>query len=41
MGPIAGYARKIAEVHGANHPEVIEIAGIFDRIASDMAAHLL
>jgi len=40
MGPIAGYARKIAEVHGANHPEVIEIAGIFDRIASDMAAHL-
>ena len=40
MGPIAGYAHKIAEVHGANHPEVIEIAGIFDRIAADMAAHL-
>ncbi len=40
MEQIAGYAHKIAEVHGANHPEVIEIAAIFDRIASDMVAHL-
>ncbi len=40
MGPIAAYARKIAEVHGANHPEVIEIATIFDKIAADMAGHL-
>ena len=40
MGSIAGYAHKIAEVHGANHPEVIEIASIFDRIAVAMAAHL-
>lgn len=37
---IAVYAHKIAEVHGAAHPEVIEIAGIFDRIAADMEAHL-
>jgi regulator of cell morphogenesis and NO signaling len=37
---IAVYANKIAEVHGAHHPEVIEIAGIFDRIATDMEAHL-
>lgn len=37
---IAVYANKIAEVHGAHHPEVIEIAGIFARIATDMAAHL-
>ena len=37
---IAVYARKIAEVHGAHHPEVIEIARIFDSIATDMAAHL-
>ena len=37
---IAVYARKVAEVHGANHPEVIEIARIFDKIATDMAAHL-
>jgi len=37
---IAGYARKIAEVHGVHHPEVIEISAIFAKIATDMAAHL-
>jgi regulator of cell morphogenesis and NO signaling len=37
---IAVYAQKIAEVHGAHHPEVIEIAGIFSGIATDMEAHL-
>lgn len=40
LGPIAAYARKIAEVHGANHPEVIEIATIFGKIAADMVDHL-
>jgi len=39
-GQIAAYAHKIAEVHGARHPEVVEIAAIFDEIATDMAAHL-
>jgi regulator of cell morphogenesis and NO signaling len=39
-GQIAAYAQKIAGVHGARHPEVIEIATIFDKIAVDMAAHL-
>jgi len=39
-GQIAAYARKIAEVHGGHHPEVIEIATIFDKIATDMAGHL-
>lgn len=38
--PIAAYARKIAEVHGAHHPEAIEIAGIFEKIATDMATHI-
>lgn len=37
---IAAYAQKIAGVHGAHHPEVIRIATIFDKIASDMVAHL-
>lgn len=37
---IAAYARKIAGVHGAHHPEVIQIATIFDKIAADMAPHL-
>ena len=39
-GQIAAYAHKIASVHGAHHPEVVEIAAIFDKIATDMAAHL-
>ena len=39
-GSIAAYAHKIAEVHGAHHPEVIEIAAIFDKIAADLALHL-
>jgi regulator of cell morphogenesis and NO signaling len=37
---IAAYSRKIAEVHGGHHPEVIEIAAIFGKIAADMTAHL-
>ncbi len=40
MGPIASHARKISDVHGVNHPEVIQIAAIFDKIRSDMAGHL-
>jgi regulator of cell morphogenesis and NO signaling len=40
MGQIDGYARKIAEVHGANHPEVIDIAEIFSRIVPELADHL-
>jgi regulator of cell morphogenesis and NO signaling len=39
-GSIAAYTHKIAEVHGAHHPEVIEIAAIFDKIAADLALHL-
>ncbi len=37
---IAIYANKIAAVHSRHHPEVIEIAAIFNKIAIDMAAHL-
>lgn len=37
---IAAYARKIADVHGAHHPEVIRIAEIFSKITADMTAHL-
>jgi regulator of cell morphogenesis and NO signaling len=39
-GQIAVYVQKIAAVHGAHHPEVVEIAGIFVKIANDMTAHL-
>jgi len=37
---IVAYAKKIAAVHGAHHPEVIRIASIFDKIAVDLTAHL-
>jgi regulator of cell morphogenesis and NO signaling len=37
---IAAYARKIAGVHGEHHPEVIQVTTIFEKIATDMAAHL-
>jgi regulator of cell morphogenesis and NO signaling len=37
---IAVHTHKIAAVHGAHHPEVIEIATIFDKIEGDLATHL-
>jgi regulator of cell morphogenesis and NO signaling len=37
---INAYVRKIAEVHGTNHPEVLEIAVIFTKIATDLVVHL-
>lgn len=39
-GQIAAYAHKIVTVHGAHHPEVIQIAAIFDKLAADLAVHL-
>jgi regulator of cell morphogenesis and NO signaling len=40
MGPIASYVHKIVDVHGTNHPELIKIATIFDKIKSDLKGHL-
>lgn len=37
---IAAYTRKIAEVHGDRHPEVVEIASIFAKVAAEMELHL-
>lgn len=37
---IALYARKVSEVHGIRHPEVKEVAAIFDKVATDLAVHL-
>jgi regulator of cell morphogenesis and NO signaling len=37
---IVAYTRKIASVHGERHPEVVRIAVIFEKIATDMVAHL-
>ena len=38
---IAAYTRKIADVHGGLHPEVIKITAVFDKIAADLATHLI
>lgn len=37
---IETYTLKIASVHGAHHPELIEIAALFAKIATEMTAHL-
>ncbi len=34
------YVEKIANVHGANHPELLEIAAHFSRITAELVAHL-
>ncbi len=39
-GQITAYTHKIAEVHGAHHPELIQIAAIFDKMATDLTVHL-
>lgn len=39
-GQIVTYAHKIVAVHGAHHPELLEIATLFDKVAVDMTAHL-
>lgn len=34
------YTQKIANVHGLNHPELIEVAALFDKINSELLQHL-
>ncbi len=34
------YTEKIAQVHGANHPELIEVAYLFGRINDELIQHL-
>ncbi len=37
---LSAYCDKVAAVHGGNHPEVIEIAGLFRKVAGELTAHL-
>lgn len=37
---MAAHTRKVAEVHGSRHPEVIEIAKLFRQVVADMEGHL-
>lgn len=34
------YTQKIAEVHGNNHPELLEIAGLFAQVNTELHQHL-
>ena len=37
---LAAHTQKIASVHGANHPEVITIAGHFAAVANELLQHM-
>lgn len=39
-GQIAAYIHKIVTVHGAHHPELTQLATLFDKISIDLMAHL-
>ena len=34
------HTRKVADVHGDRHPELIHIAGLFERVAAEMIDHM-
>ena len=36
----AAYARRIADVHGDQHPELAQIAAAFDQMATELMVHL-
>lgn len=38
---IGELAQKVARVHGANHPEAIQIAAVFARVAQDLNQHIM
>ncbi|MFN8258991.1 MAG: iron-sulfur cluster repair di-iron protein [Bacteroidales bacterium] len=38
---IKGYTTKISNVHGQNHPELIEIAILFEKIYEELSQHLI
>lgn len=37
---IGMHAEKVARVHGAHRPELVEVAAIFARVSADLAAHM-
>ena len=37
---IAAHAEKIARVHGERHPELAEVARLFDAVVEDMTSHM-
>jgi regulator of cell morphogenesis and NO signaling len=37
---LLAHTRKVAAVHGAGHPEMVEVAHIFGRVADEMTEHM-
>jgi regulator of cell morphogenesis and NO signaling len=37
---IQDHAHKVARVHGSRHPEMVEVAELFDRIDREMTSHM-
>jgi regulator of cell morphogenesis and NO signaling len=37
---ISYYTKKIADVHGSNHPELVEIAALFTKVEAELRPHL-
>ena len=38
---IFAHSQKVGEVHGKNHPEVVEIAEIFSRVHDELNSHMM
>lgn len=38
---ILAHALKVSKVHGKNHPEVVEIANVFEIICDELSSHLM
>lgn len=41
MNKVSAYTKKIADVHGAHHPEVKEISTIFGQVEKSLTIHML
>lgn len=37
---LSSYTQKIRDVHGDRHPELAEVAGLFDKLGRDLVEHL-
>jgi regulator of cell morphogenesis and NO signaling len=41
LPPLLQHTRKIADVHGTRHPELIHVARLFERVAAEMTDHMM
>lgn len=41
MPSLTVYSKKVAKVHGNEHPEVIEVARVFEQLVNELDPHLL